>query len=71
MRKQHYLPFSLLVPVFGMSSGALLLDECISPLRWCAAVLLVGGVALASLGRTPSPAPVIVPAPVVPEKSSA
>ncbi|WP_285367834.1 EamA family transporter [Streptomyces albipurpureus] len=46
-------PFSLLVPVFGMSSAALLLDEAISPLRWCAAVLLVGGVALTSLsGRS-------------------
>ncbi|MEU9860530.1 EamA family transporter [Streptomyces sp. NPDC047971] len=47
-------PFSLLVPVFGMSSAALFLDEGISPLRWCAAALLVGGVALTSLapGRT-------------------
>ncbi|MFJ5225885.1 EamA family transporter [Streptomyces sp. NPDC088400] len=44
-------PFSLLVPVFGMSSAALLLDESISPLRWCAAALLVGGVALTSLPR--------------------
>jgi O-acetylserine/cysteine efflux transporter len=43
-------PFSLLVPVFGMSSAALLLDEAVTPLRWCAAVLLVGGVALTSLG---------------------
>ncbi|MFF8843045.1 EamA family transporter [Streptomyces sp. NPDC015127] len=42
-------PFSLLVPVFGMSSAALFLDESISPLRWCAAALLVGGVALTSL----------------------
>ncbi|WP_405799174.1 EamA family transporter [Streptomyces sp. NBC_01506] len=44
-------PFSLLVPVFGMSSAALLLDEHITPLRWCAAALLVGGVGLTSLGR--------------------
>ncbi|MFD6533665.1 EamA family transporter [Streptomyces sp. NPDC060184] len=43
-------PFTLLVPVFGMSSAALLLDESVSPLRWCAAALLVGGVALTSLG---------------------
>ncbi len=58
-------PFSLLVPVFGMTSAALLLDEAVSPLRWCAAVLLVGGVAVTSLaGRrraarsgTPVPAP--------------
>ncbi|MEV8031933.1 EamA family transporter [Streptomyces sp. NPDC086182] len=42
-------PFSLLVPVFGMSSAALFLHESISPLRWAAAALLVGGVALTSL----------------------
>ncbi|WP_055569671.1 EamA family transporter [Streptomyces atriruber] len=41
-------PFSLLVPVFGMSSAALVLGESVSGLRWCAAALLVGGVALAS-----------------------
>ncbi|WP_406304935.1 EamA family transporter [Streptomyces sp. NBC_00885] len=58
-------PFSLLVPVFGMSSAALLLDESVSPLRWGAAVLLVGGVALTSLSRAGVPgAP--VPAPAVP-----
>ncbi|MFD5326667.1 EamA family transporter [Streptomyces sp. NPDC127092] len=42
-------PFSLLVPVFGMTSAALFLGESVSPLRWCAAALLVGGVALTSL----------------------
>ncbi|MEU7551988.1 EamA family transporter [Streptomyces sp. NPDC044571] len=42
-------PFSLLVPVFGMSSAALVLGEGVSGLRWLAAVLLVGGVALTSL----------------------
>lgn len=42
-------PFSLLVPVFGMSSAALFLGEGVSGLRWCAAALLVGGVALASV----------------------
>lgn len=50
-------PFSLLVPVFGMSSAAVFLGEPISPLRWGAAALLVGGVALTSLapaGRVPS-----------------
>ncbi|MFD0026057.1 EamA family transporter [Streptomyces sp. NPDC058382] len=61
-------PFTLLVPVFGMSSAALLLDESVTPLRWCAAALLVGGVALTSLSgtrrpraetpKTPEPAPV-------------
>ncbi|WP_413753601.1 EamA family transporter [Streptomyces sp. R-74717] len=58
-------PFTLLVPVFGMSSAALLLGESVSPLRWCAAALLVGGVALTSLagarrtraGATETPEP--------------
>ncbi|WP_167153081.1 EamA family transporter [Streptomyces sp. MBT27] len=44
-------PFSLLVPVFGMSSAAVLLGEPVTPLRWGAAALLVGGVALTSLVR--------------------
>ncbi|MFF0966287.1 EamA family transporter [Streptomyces sp. NPDC003703] len=50
-------PFSLLVPVFGMSAAALFLDESVTPLRWCAAALLVGGVALTSLapGRRGGP----------------
>lgn len=42
-------PFSLLVPVFGMTSAALVLGEPVGALRWCAAALLVGGVALTSL----------------------
>ncbi|GAA4822674.1 EamA family transporter [Streptomyces ziwulingensis] len=42
-------PFSLLVPVFGMSSAALFLGEPVSPPQWCAAALLVGGVALTSI----------------------
>lgn len=41
-------PFSLLVPFFGMSSAALFLGEPVSGPRWCAAALLMGGVALAS-----------------------
>ncbi|MBZ4319340.1 EamA family transporter [Streptomyces huiliensis] len=49
-------PFSLLVPVFGMSSAALLLDEGVSPLGWCAAVLLVGGIAVASFAGSGRPA---------------
>ncbi|MGP3636271.1 EamA family transporter [Streptomyces sp. 24-1644] len=48
-------PFTLLVPVFGMTSAALLLDESVSPLRWCAAALLVGGVALTSLAGVRRP----------------
>lgn len=66
-------PFTLLVPVFGMTSAALLLDEEVSALRWVAAALLVGGVALAQFrfgtGRparklatqVPVPAPAPVP----------
>lgn len=48
-------PFTLLVPVFGMSSAALLLGESVSPLRWIAAALLVGGVALTSLAGARRP----------------
>ncbi|MBO1334173.1 EamA family transporter [Streptomyces sp. VRA16 Mangrove soil] len=43
-------PYSLLVPVFGMSSAALFLGEPVSGLRWCAAALLVAGVGLTSFG---------------------
>ncbi|MEU5751417.1 EamA family transporter [Streptomyces sp. NPDC047829] len=59
-------PFSLLVPVFGMSSAAVFLGESVTPLRWCAAALLVGGVALTTLtpgasrrarGHVPVPVP--------------
>ncbi|WP_406395122.1 EamA family transporter [Streptomyces sp. NBC_00887] len=50
-------PFTLLVPVFGMSSAALFLGESVSPLRWCAAALLVGGVALTSLAGRRAAAP--------------
>ncbi|MEU7022433.1 EamA family transporter [Streptomyces sp. NPDC046203] len=46
-------PFSLLVPVFGVSSAALFLGESVTPLRWCAAALLVGGVALTSVRCKP------------------
>ncbi|WP_309052262.1 EamA family transporter [Streptomyces sp.] len=61
-------PFSLLVPVFGMSSAALFLGEGVSPLRWCAAALLVGGVALTSLTpkREPAPEKPLAPEPVAP-----
>ncbi|MGC0331846.1 O-acetylserine/cysteine efflux transporter [Streptomyces sp. SAI-170] len=59
-------PFSLLVPVFGMSSAALFLGEPVSGLRWVAAALLVGGVALTSFapaGRRSRVHPVDAPAP--------
>ncbi|MEU0391412.1 EamA family transporter [Streptomyces sp. NPDC006208] len=62
-------PFSLLVPVFGMSSAALFLGEAISPLRWCAAALLVGGVALTSLpGRRRPATPAAVHAGAQPQQ---
>ncbi|MGW2897281.1 EamA family transporter [Streptomyces sp. NPDC001212] len=68
-------PFSLLVPVFGMSSAALFLGESVSPLRWCAAALLVGGVALTSLApsrrREQPPAPAPVPEVIVPAEGPA
>ncbi|WP_452672842.1 EamA family transporter [Streptomyces abikoensis] len=63
-------PFSLLVPVFGMSSAALLLGEHVSPPRWCAAVLLVGGVALTSLAGRRRPAPADTPLPPPPAEES-
>lgn len=56
-------PFSLLVPVFGMSAAALLLGEGVSPLGWLAGTLLIGGVALTSLsGARRSDTAVAVPA---------
>lgn len=39
-------PFSLLVPVFGMSSASLLLGEAFGPLRIVAAVLIIAGLIL-------------------------
>ncbi|SDN45291.1 EamA family transporter [Allokutzneria albata] len=51
-------PFSLLVPVFGMSSAALFLGEAVTPLRCVAAVLVIAGVGITSLpGRRQSSAP--------------
>ncbi|WP_329217619.1 EamA family transporter [Streptomyces sp. NBC_01485] len=68
-------PFSLLVPVFGMTSAAVFLDESVSGLRWCAAALLVGGVALTSLAPTrrtvpPTGSPTVPPSvpPVAPPR---
>lgn len=61
-------PFSLLVPVFGMSAAALFLGEPVSGLRWWAGVLLVGGVALTSLApRRPAPVTRRVDTPVATE----
>lgn len=39
-------PFSLLVPVFGMSAGTLVLGEPLGPLRIAAAVLVLAGLAI-------------------------
>ena len=44
-------PFSLLVPIFGMSSGALLLGEDFSPVKVAGAVLVFGGLAITVLRR--------------------
>ncbi|MGI5352081.1 EamA family transporter [Streptomyces sp. CA-250714] len=60
-------PFTLLVPVFGMASAALLLGEGITTLDTLAAALLIGGVTLVSLagrrgkGRKPEPVAGAVP----------
>jgi len=48
-------PFSLLVPVFGMSFSALLLDEPFTWLKLAAAVLVLAGLAL-NMGLLPGPA---------------
>ncbi|MGW5862043.1 EamA family transporter [Streptomyces sp. NPDC055239] len=50
-------PFSLLVPMFGMSAAGLVLGESVSALGWCAAALLVGGVGLTSLAGARGTAP--------------
>ncbi|MGY0486429.1 EamA family transporter [Streptomyces sp. WG-D5] len=54
-------PYSLLVPVFGMSSAALFLGEPMTPLNWTAAALLTLGVTLTTRaglkGRGPAPHP--------------
>lgn len=47
-------PFSLLVPVFGVASAALLLGERISVLKLIAGVLIVVGVLAGALSRTPA-----------------
>jgi O-acetylserine/cysteine efflux transporter len=47
-------PFSLLVPVFGVASAAVLLGERISPLTLVAGVLIVVGVLAGALSRTPA-----------------
>ncbi len=51
-------PFSLLVPIFGMSSSALFLGEAFGPLRIAAALLVITGLVLTLVRkRTPLAAP--------------
>lgn len=49
-------PFSLLVPIFGMSSAALFLDEALTPAKYVAALLVFAGLALTLVSR-PAAAP--------------
>ncbi|WP_424213706.1 EamA family transporter [Streptomyces sp. BI20] len=64
-------PYTLLVPVFGMSSAALVLGEQVSTARWVAAALLVGGVALTSFAPGRAAGPVTAVAPVAPVEGDA
>lgn len=48
--------YSLLVPPFGFGSAALVLGEDITPLQLLAAVLIIGGLAIDNLRRTPATA---------------
>lgn len=50
-------PFSLLVPVFGMASAALLLGEQVTPPKLVAAVLIIVGVLAGVATRRPRTAP--------------
>lgn len=51
-------PFSLLVPVFGMSSAALLMGESFSWQRLAGAALILIGLAVVALRRRPPPVPI-------------
>jgi len=55
-------PFSLLVPVFGMSSAALFLGETFTPVKLAACGLILAGLALTVLPARRRPAPLEVPA---------
>ncbi|KQT89210.1 hypothetical protein ASG49_15525 [Marmoricola sp. Leaf446] len=57
-------PFSMLVPVVGMSGAWVALGERAAPLELAGATLVVGGVLLATLRRGVRAAPVPVPEPV-------
>jgi O-acetylserine/cysteine efflux transporter len=43
-------PYSLLVPLFGLSSAAWLLGESLQPWKWGVFALIVGGLALNQWG---------------------
>ncbi|MBV1852424.1 EamA family transporter [Catellatospora tritici] len=65
-------PFSMLVPFFGMSSAALLLDEPLHATDLLAGALVIGGVLLGAARRShqPVPAPGVVTAPVAAQVAS-
>ncbi len=67
-------PFSMLVPVVGMSSAWLVLGERVSPTELAGGGLVVGGVLLATLSRggarLPAPAPHPAPDPPGPPAAS-
>ena len=50
-------PFSLLVPIFGMSSAAIFLGEDLTASKLVAASLVIAGLALVVIRRQPAPQP--------------
>lgn len=66
-------PFSMLVPVVGMSGAWVVLGEQVAPAELAGATLVVGGVLLATLrrGTRAAPAPAPVPASAEPEPARA
>ena len=55
-------PFSMLVPFFGIASGALVLGERVHATDAAGAILVVGGVLLGAWRRADPPVPTITPA---------
>jgi O-acetylserine/cysteine efflux transporter len=57
-------PFSMLVPVFGIASAAMFLGEAVHPTDLFGGVLVVGGVLIGAVRRTPAePVPAVDPPP--------
>ena len=54
-------PFSMLVPFFGIASGVVFLDETVHPTDLIGASLVIGGVLLGAVRRTPVLEPMPVP----------